>query len=113
MGFLEDEAQADAHPEGFWPLAEDAEPCVGSGLCCKTGRCSIGAMKHGPGRDCPSLVERDGRHYCGEILNASPEEAARLRRHLYIGAGCCMTVGNRARQEIISRDRLVKERSDG
>jgi len=92
--------------DGVWPLAEGAVPCVGSGLCCKKARCVIGTMKHGAGGDCPSLVERDGRFWCGEILNAAPEIAAKMREHLYVGAGCCMPLFNQAREQLIERAKL-------
>lgn len=90
-------------PDGTWPLAEGAQPCVGSGLCCKTARCQVGVEKHGPGRDCPSLRERDGRYWCGEIEDADEAEAARLREHLYVGAGCCMPLFNEVREAILRK----------
>lgn len=86
------------NPDGSWPLAvvhgRAAAPCIGSGFCCKQRRCFLGARKHGPGADCPSLVERDGRHWCGELLAAGAEEATVIRRELYIGAGCCSALNS-------------------
>jgi len=64
-------------------------PCVGSGFCCKKARCVLGALKHGPGDNCPSLVWKDGRHWCGEVLNTEGAEQQKVVAHLYIGEGCC------------------------
>jgi len=50
-------------------------------------------MVHGPDDKCPSLVEKEGRFWCGMILeaetNGDTERAAWLRENLYVGAGCC------------------------
>jgi len=79
--------------------AIDAKPCVGSGLCCLKARCSIGVMVHGPGAECPSLVWKEGRYWCGEILKAEGEAREDLRRQLSVGAGCCMPLFNSLREE--------------
>lgn len=84
---------------GIWPLYfnEDdgyAVPCIGCGFCCKEVRCEIGMRVHGPGRNCPSLVAKDGRHWCGEVEKAPPSEAAKLRASLYVGAGCCSSMNS-------------------
>lgn len=75
------------------------KPCVGSGLCCLKTRCWIGARVHGPGDKCPSLVWKDERYWCGEILKADPETQEKLKEELYVGAGCCMPLFNNLREE--------------
>lgn len=78
------------------------KPCVGSGLCCLKARCHLGVAEHGPGAECPSLVWKDGRYWCGIVLKAtseSAEEGENLKRQLYIGEGCCMPLFNSLRDE--------------
>jgi hypothetical protein len=75
------------------------KPCVGSGLCCLKARCWIGARIHGPGDKCPSLVWKDERYWCGEILKAEKAEAESLKQELYVGEGCCMPLFNTYREE--------------
>jgi len=98
------------HPDkdGFWPLDQDASPCVGSGYCCKKAPCPLGVQLHGPIAPCPSLVEKDGRHWCGEILRAPPEEAARLRQDLYVGAGCCSPMNSDRQRVLLQIAKLSK-----
>lgn len=95
-------------PDGSWPLAviegRQAAPCIGSSFCCRQASCMIGTLKHGPGGDCPSLVERYGRHWCGELLSASSERAKAIRLDLYIGAGCCSAL-NEDRQRMLREGR--------
>ena len=75
------------------PLTKEGyESCIGSGFCCKKVRCWIGARVHGPGDNCPSLVYKDGRYWCGEILRASGDEKERLINDLHVGAGCCASL---------------------
>ncbi len=74
-------------------------PCVGSGLCCLKARCWVGAQIHGLGDKCPSLVWKDERYWCGEILRAKEQEAEQLKKQLYVGDGCCMSLFNEMREE--------------
>ena len=81
---------------------ESVKPCIGSGLCCLKARCFLGVREHGPGAECPSLVWKDGRYWCGIVLKAalvSPEEQENLKRQLYVGDGCCMSLFNSLREE--------------
>lgn len=77
------------------------KPCVGSGFCCKKARCWIGAQVHGPGRDCPSLVLKEGRYWCGEVLKATGDEQEAMKQDLSIGEGCCMSLFNHLRDAIL------------
>lgn len=84
--------------EDDWTV--DAKPCVGSGLCCLKARCFLGVLAHGPGAECPSLVWKEGRYWCGEILKAEGEAAQEhLRQQLSVGEGCCMPLFNSLREE--------------
>jgi hypothetical protein len=76
-----------------------SKPCVGSGLCCLKARCFLGVQVHGPGAECPSLVWKEGRYWCGEILKAEGETLEHLRQQLYVGEGCCMPLFNSLREE--------------
>lgn len=77
-------------------------PCVGSGYCCKTARCMLGAQVHGPGDNCPSLVWEDGRYWCQLVKEAAGEDSDRLRTELAIGAGCCSPLFNQDRLIVLS-----------
>lgn len=78
-------------------------PCVGSGLCCKTGPCGFGKWN-------------EDKHQCDYLEVAHTEasfEVYRCGRYEYIkdqpfadimpafGAGCCMSLFNTARNTII------------
>jgi len=76
-----------------------AVPCVGSGLCCLKTRCFLGTQIHGPGAECPSLVWKNERYWCRELLEAKEEKAKSLREQLSVGAGCCMPLFNHLRDE--------------
>lgn len=78
-------------------------PCLGSGYCCKKARCTLGAYLHGPGRDCPSLVFKDGRYWCGAVLDAEGERKQFLIDQLHIGAGCCSSLNS-------DRQKMLRER---
>lgn len=82
-------------------MEPDRKPCVGSGLCCLTATCVIGAEIHGAQAPCPSLVwdKEAERYWCGEIMKGSPKEQERLKEQLYVGAGCCMPLFNHLRTE--------------
>lgn len=48
-----------------------------------------GSQIHGPVAPCPSLVFRDGRYWCGLVLEADGNEKERLIDTLAVGEGCC------------------------
>mgnify|MGYP003677368848 FL=1 len=80
-------------------------PCLGSGYCCHKVACHEGIVAHkdythGP---CPSLRWTGTRHMCGLILDADKVEAARLKKSLSIGAGCCAPLFNNWRTELKNR----------
>jgi len=91
-------------------------PCVGSGLCCKTGPCPYGewdAQK----RQC-AFLETD---YTGTTVQSEEFTIYRCGRYEFIkqqpgadvvpafGAGCCMSLFNDNRRRII---RVIIEGSD-
>jgi hypothetical protein len=85
------------------PLYPGAKPCVGSGLCCRTGVCGFGTwdeQKH----QCRELLENnDGTTACrryDEIL-ALPESQWAMSPAF--GGGCCMPLFNTAREIILRR----------
>lgn len=87
------------------PLYEGAQPCVGSGFCCKVGPCPFGTVTSRTNPTCIHLKEieqEDGKHpryTCGiaaEIVGKPGWENAPA-----FGAGCCSTMGNTARNAII------------
>lgn len=87
-----------------------AAPCIGSGYCCSKALCHVGLAVHGdrPG-PCPSLVFRDGRHWCGVILEAEredPKSAAEIKTGLGVGRGCCSPLNSWRREPL--KDRTVK-----
>lgn len=92
-------------PDGTWPLAvidgREAGPCVGSGHCCKQAPCHLALERGVTKGPCTFLEEEGGRHWCGLIRSASPEEAARFRAQLYVGAGCCSPL-NSSRLKMLS-----------
>lgn len=78
-------------------------PCVGSGLCCKTGPCGYGEWN----------AEKSQCNYLQEGLKDNDVTIYRCGRYDYIkqqpgnewmpafGAGCCMSLFNTDRQNII------------
>lgn len=70
-------------------LDVEPRPCVGCGYCCRQARCILGALVHGPGTDCPSLVKVEGRWRCRHVHEAEGEHLKFLYLQLHIGAGCC------------------------
>lgn len=78
-------------------------PCVGSGLCCKTGPCAYGEWSR----------EKNQCHYLEDGLTDNGITVYRCGRYDYIkqqpgneimpafGAGCCMSLFNSNRQAII------------
>lgn len=87
-------------------LEKKPVPCLRSGLCCRLALCDEGVRVHGarPG-PCPSLREdpASGQHACGLVVEATSGERERLVRSLYIGEGCCASLGNVARSEAARR----------
>lgn len=87
------------------PLTEEGyESCINCGWCCKKSRCGLGAQLHGPGRDCPSLVFKEGRYWCREVMEAEGAEKERLIDGLSIGGGCCANL-NTDRQTMLEKTR--------
>jgi hypothetical protein len=69
------------------------KPCVGCGYCCRKVRCYIGAVEHGPGDNCPSLVWNGERWRCQLVLdNAELKTNPTISFDLHIGAGCCSSM---------------------
>lgn len=78
-------------------------PCVGSGLCCKTGPCGYGEWNK----------EKSQCNYLQDGLTDNGVTIYRCGRYEYIkqqpgnewmpafGAGCCMSLFNTDRQKII------------
>lgn len=68
------------------------EECIGCGYCCRMEPCSISIGYHGEWKTpCPSLVERDGRHWCGILEKAKGNDslvAQAIEKSLGIGVGC-------------------------
>ncbi|NCQ52139.1 hypothetical protein GW796_09655 [archaeon] len=79
-----------------------ASPCVGSGLCCKTGPCAFGIW----------LKEEKRCYYLEESYSADDFKIYRCGNYEYIkkqpgneimpafGAGCCMGLFNSNREKI-------------
>ena len=72
----------------------EVAPCIGSGFCCKKAPCWVGLRVHGPVAPCPSLVFKDERYWCGEILKADGAEEQALMDDLSVGAGCCANLNS-------------------
>lgn len=68
------------------------EKCEGCGYCCRMEPCAISVGYHGEWKtSCRSLVEHDGRHWCGILESArekSPQVADAIEKALGIGVGC-------------------------
>jgi hypothetical protein len=80
-----------------------SSPCVGSGLCCKTGPCGFGTWNEKEHR-CDFLEEglKDNNitiYRCGryEFIKQQPGNEWMPA----FGAGCCMSLFNTDRQNII------------
>lgn len=52
---------------------------------------------------CPSLVFKDDRYWCGEVLKAEGEELEKIKEGLAIGAGCCSPLNS-------DRQKMLKEK---
>lgn len=76
--------------------------CVGCGYCCKKAACVLGTFHHGaPHAPCRSLVFRDGRYWCGLVLEADEVRAEFIKKEMYMGAGCSSTLFNTDREEML------------
>lgn len=86
-------------------------PCVGCGFCCMKSPCGVNteaikrAMENRWKDGCPELIYKDGRHWCGAILNLKTEAAQRqLKALLCVGDGCCAGLNSwRKKKEIVDR----------
>lgn len=79
--------------------------CVRSGECCKASPCGFGHWNK-ERTQCTHLAgEKAGEHYCGiyEDIIKDPTSVVSPA----FGSGCCRTLGNTARMDII------KEKYDG
>ncbi len=86
-----------------------AASCLGSGYCCKNALCGLAVQRHPKATaPCPSLVLKDGRYWCGEVLAAEGEELQWLIDNLYIGAGCCSPL-NTDRKPLLATLRRERE----
>lgn len=95
------------------PLYPGAQPCVGSGFCCKTAPCPFGEVTSPTNRACNKLVQIEApghpRYICGiaqEIVQQPGWEVAPA-----FGAGCCMTLFNEDRRAILQENQ--KPHRDG
>jgi hypothetical protein len=82
-----------------------ASPCVGSGLCCKTGPCGYGEWDTTK-KQCAFLethykdeVQQVEIHKCGRYDYIKVQPGADMMPAF--GAGCCMGMFNTARNNII------------
>jgi hypothetical protein len=61
-----------------------------------------GAFKHGEAHaPCKSLVFKDGRYWCGLVLEADESRRYFLMHDLAMGAGCTSSLFNTDREEMI------------
>jgi hypothetical protein len=79
----------------------EVEPCIGSGYCCKKARCWIGTRLHGPGDNCPSLVFKEERYWCGEVMKAEGTAEKAIMDDLFVGAGCCSSLNGDRREMML------------
>jgi hypothetical protein len=81
------------------PTENAYRPCLGCGYCCTVATCAFGAERFGPhGGPCPALTYRDGRYWCGVILEADEVQRPHYERVLHIGAGCCSSLNSYRRK---------------
>ena len=85
------------------PLWPGAQPCVGSGMCCKTSPCAFGEWDAEAHR-CKFLVDKeDGTYDCGKYEEILAMPQSDWADNPAFGAGCCSTLFNENRQRIIKR----------
>lgn len=81
-----------------------SSPCVGSGLCCKTGPCGYGLWNKEKSQcDYLEVSYSDKEveiHKCGKYEFISKQPGADMMPAF--GAGCCMGLFNTARNKIIT-----------
>ncbi|MDK9790653.1 hypothetical protein [Vibrio sp. D431a] len=73
--------------------------CVRSGMCCKKTPCGYGEWNEDHTQCAFLEVDDKGLHGCGKY-----EEISKDPNSIYspaFGYGCCMSIGNSARDEII------------
>ena len=104
---MEDPAVRAAYTEEASKDDPPARPCVGCGYCCKKVPCPFGADRYGEGAPCGGLVFKDGRHWCGAILEAPSSVKVVRSDTLCIGAGCCSPM-NTDRQPYLENQRGKK-----
>ncbi len=74
--------------------------CVRSGMCCKKTPCGFGEWNDDK-TQCASLgIDDDGLHYCEKFEEISKDPTSVISPAF--GAGCCMSLGNTRRSEIIN-----------
>lgn len=92
------------------PLYPGAQPCVGSGMCCKRGPCDFGERTSAEDPACRYLeqtsVEGPPRYTCGryDFIITQPG----WQMNPAFGAGCCMPMFNDARQAILDYEERTR-----
>lgn len=86
------------------------KPCVMSGFCCTTAPCGFGEWNEGK-TACKHLSEPNdiGQKKC-EKYDWIKENVEGWELYPAFGAGCCMTLFNEPRQEVIKK---LKEKQNG
>jgi len=80
-------------------MSDEYPPCIGCGYCCMKSLCMLGSIKYGYKTPCPSLVLKDGRYWCGEVLSADDERRPVIERDLAINAGCCSSMNTQRQRQ--------------
>lgn len=75
--------------------------CVRSGLCCKKAPCPFGEWDENLSQCVQLLVDNDGIHSCAKYEEILTDPSATFAPAF--GYGCCMTIGNQSRNEIIEK----------
>jgi len=73
------------------PADLPVRPCIGCGYCCKKAACSAAwaLNRTNDKNECLELVYKDGRYWCGLVLNPPDHDADWWKNQLHVGAGCC------------------------
>jgi hypothetical protein len=87
--------------------------CVGSGFCCKKAPCGYAAHNYdvlkywGEGKPgCPDLEwdAKEERYWCGMVRKIQdPSRKEFVMEDLAMGAGCCCSLFNSAREKILAK----------